>query len=77
MRPSISTKALTDGDVVVLFSDGAWDSVQKPEILAQFVSSTVLVNPQIIADELMKLVLSQCQYQPKDDVTIVVARIGQ
>ncbi|MBO5867229.1 MAG: SpoIIE family protein phosphatase, partial [Clostridia bacterium] len=77
MKPSISTKALCDGDIVVLFSDGAWDCVENADILAQYVAQTVLVNPQIIADDLLKIVLAQCKNQPKDDVTILVARINQ
>lgn len=76
MKPSISTKALCDGDVVVLLSDGAWDSVGNADLLATVLSQTVLVNPQIIANDLLDVVLRQCKGQPKDDVTVLVARIS-
>jgi len=76
-KPSISTKALCHGDVVVLLSDGAWDSVGNADLLANCLAQTVLVNPQVIANDLLSMVLRQCNSMPKDDVTVLVARLNQ
>jgi len=75
MKPSVTTKALHCGDLVVLMSDGVWDGVEDPAVLATYLDKTVLTNPQIIADELLEMALSRAKGKPKDDMTVVVARL--
>ncbi len=75
VKPTITKKALTSGDIIVLASDGVWDSYADENILADIVSSTVMTNPQTLADEIMDRALALCHNKPADDMTVLVARI--
>ena len=74
MKPSTCYRILGNGDLIVLCSDGITDCLGS-ESISDYLNQTVLTNPQIIADELMEEALAKCNNIPKDDMTIVVARI--
>ncbi len=72
---TIVRKALVSSDIVVLASDGIWDSYGDEMALADIVSSTVMTNPQTLADEIMDRALAMCNNRPCDDMTVLVARL--
>lgn len=74
MKPSTCYRILGNGDLIVLCSDGITDCLGS-ESISDYLNQTVLTNPQIIADELMEEALAKCNNIPKDDMTVVVARI--
>ncbi len=75
ITPTITKRALCSGDIVVLASDGVWDCYGDEGVLADIVASTVMTNPQTLADEIMDRALSRCNNKPADDMTVLVARL--
>ncbi|MCM1043219.1 MAG: SpoIIE family protein phosphatase [Corallococcus sp.] len=75
MRPSVTTKAMVSGDMILIASDGLWDSMKDDDAVADIFAQTPLTNPQIVADEIMDAVMLKCRNKPQDDVTVVVARL--
>lgn len=75
IQPSITKKALVAGDIIVIASDGLWDTVADKNIVGDIVNNTLATNPQIIADNIMDKALSMCNNRPIDDITVIVARV--
>lgn len=75
MKPSVTKKALSEGDMTVLFSDGITDCFNDPNALAAIFSETTCTNPQSVAEIIMTKALRICSNKPKDDMTVVVAKI--
>jgi len=75
MKPSSTKKALQSGDIIVLYTDGFYDCFEDKNEIGEMLEHTALTNPQIIADEFMKTAMEKCSNTPKDDMTVVVARV--
>lgn len=75
MTPCITKKALSDGDVIVLVSDGITDVFEGNESLAREIADIALKTPQQMADEIMQKALSKQNDVPKDDMTVIVAQV--
>ena len=75
IKPSIDKKCLEAGDIVVLCSDGIIDAFDDIETLKNFVNNIQSNNPQEIADIVTKQAIQQIAGQPKDDMTVLCARI--
>ena len=75
MKPSVTKTVLAHNDMVVLASDGFMDCFTDKNQLATLIQDNVFTNPQLVADELLKVALKKCDYAPKDDMTVVVARV--
>jgi len=75
MKPSSTKKALQGGDMIVLYTDGFYDCFEDKNEIGEMLEHTVLTNPQIIADEFLKKALEKCSNTPKDDITVIVARV--
>lgn len=75
MKPSITKKALSQNDMAVLFSDGVTDCFNDPNALAQIFAETSCTNPQSVAEHIMTKALRACGGKPKDDMTVVVAKV--
>jgi stage II sporulation protein E len=75
MKPSVTKTILKSGDFVVLASDGFWESFKTTDTVADFLHNNVATNPQVVADDLMERALSNCKHTPKDDMTLIVARL--
>jgi stage II sporulation protein E len=75
MTPCITKKALSDGDVIVLVSDGISDVFEGNESLAREIADIALKTPQQMADEIMQKALSKQNDVPKDDMTVIVAQV--
>lgn len=75
IKPSITKKMLSEGDMIVLCSDGITDAFGDIANLSDFVNNTTTTNPQ----ELANLVLDKAQALssdvPQDDMTVLCARI--
>ncbi len=75
MKPSVTKKALSSGDMLLLASDGFNDCFRDPDLLAETFDSVTLTNPQTVADEMMDKALELCSDKPQDDMTVIVARL--
>lgn len=74
MKPSITKKALAEGDSVVLMSDGVTDCFNDPNALAAIFAETTCTNPQSVAEIILNRATKLCG-KPKDDMTVVVAKL--
>ena len=76
MTPSVTKKALAVGDVIVLMSDGVADCFKDPEAVAGVFSNVSLNVPQSIAEVILNKALKIVGNKPKDDMTVLVAKIS-
>lgn len=77
MKPSVTKMAFAQGDMAVLFSDGVTDCFDDDNALAQIFAETSCTNPQSVAEAILLKALRQCGNKPKDDMTVVVAKLCQ
>ena len=70
-------KALKANDVIVLASDGFSDAFENKDDMAALLAETESSDPQIIADKLFGKAMINYDEKPKDDITVIVARIKQ
>lgn len=75
MRPSVTKKALAEGDMVVLVSDGVADCFDDANALAQVVADTSCTNPQSVAEIVLNKALRNCG-KAKDDMTVLVIKLS-
>lgn len=70
-------KKLYDGDYVIMMSDGILESLgeQAEETLAAWLGGLDKQNPQGIASAVLKHALELQEYEPADDMTVLVAGI--
>lgn len=70
-----AAKPLYDGDYVILISDGVMsplpDSMTE-QVMAQLISTIDTLNPKEMAKEILDSVLKECNYEPIDDMTVLV-----
>ena len=76
MRPSVTKKALGDGDVVVLVTDGVTDCFREANALATAFSQCTVTNPQSMAEDILSKAMAICKNHPADDMTVLVAKIN-
>lgn len=69
------TKKLYDGDYIIMMSDGVLDAVpeeDRKDFLSRVIGCDTEKNPQVIAGRILNASL-QCQnYEPQDDMTVLV-----
>ena len=75
MQPSITKKVLLGQDLIIMFSDGVIDSFTSRETFKTFVNNLNTINPQTLAEEILDKTLENYKDKPKDDCTVVVARV--
>lgn len=75
MKPCVTKKALADGDIIVMASDGVTDAFVTKERMAAEIDETVFKTPQETADILLKAAVDACGGETKDDMTVIVAKI--
>ncbi len=74
------TKKLYEGDMVIMVTDGILDSVveeEKEAFLENFIMEIKSNNPQEIANKILENALSQSNFIPRDDMTVITAGIWQ
>ncbi len=72
------TKKLYEGDIVVLLTDGVLDCIpgdNKEAFIEQLLLESRSSNPQEIANRILERTLSQSNYIPMDDMTVITAGI--
>lgn len=75
MKPSITKKALSTGDIVMLVSDGIADCYKDATVLAEILHNVNYTAPQSIAETILAKTLKHCNNIPPDDMTVVVAKL--
>ncbi len=75
MRPAITKKALSQGDIVVLLSDGIVDCFSDNNKLAETFVEYCNATPQSIAQAILAKAMKNSKNKPSDDMTIVVAKL--
>ena len=72
------TKKLYEGDIIVLLTDGVLDCIpgdNKESFMEQMLMEMKSNNPQEIANRILERTLSQSNYVPMDDMTVITAGI--
>ena len=75
-----SVKKLYDGDYVIMMSDGVLDAVpeaSRAEFLNQIIGDEPGQNPQVIAGRILNASLLVQNFEPKDDMTVLVCGVFQ
>ena len=73
-------KKLYDGDYIIMMSDGVLDAVpeaSRAEFLNQIIGEEPGQNPQVIAGRILNASLLVQNFEPKDDMTVLVCGIFQ
>lgn len=71
-------KKLYDGDYVIMMSDGVLDAVpveERAEFLQQIIGEDPGENPQVIAGRILNASLLLQNFEPRDDMTVLVCGI--
>lgn len=76
MKPSVTKKALSSGDVIVLLSDGVADCFKDPNALASVFSNVSLNVPQSIAEVILNKAVKLSNNKHNDDMTVLVAKLS-
>lgn len=77
VTPQSCQLRLADNDLLLIFSDGIADAFPSQEDLATAVARSVYQDPQRTADALLRLALISAGGIPKDDMTVLAARLTQ
>jgi serine phosphatase RsbU (regulator of sigma subunit) len=76
VRPKITKAVLTDGDFVVLTSDGIDEAFSGDRVkLANFINNLKVRTPQELADVIMQEGLNRSGKIMRDDSTVIVAKL--
>lgn len=71
-------KKVYDGDYIIMMSDGVLDAVPEPEraeFLQQIIGDDPGQNPQVIAGRILNASLLLQNFEPRDDMTVLVCGI--
>ncbi|MBQ8537292.1 MAG: SpoIIE family protein phosphatase, partial [Clostridia bacterium] len=68
---------LHDNDLILIFSDGVADAFPDEAALIAAISRCVYQDPQRTADALLRQALISAGGIPKDDMTVLAARLTQ
>lgn len=75
MKPSIHKSVLDNSDMIILASDGIVDSFNSEEDYKTFVNNIDSINPQLVADEILKRARTNDGEISRDDMTVLVGKI--
>jgi stage II sporulation protein E len=77
IEADLHEKDLKEGDFVILVTDGVLECYEeeKEQQLSRIISEADFISPQEMADYIMEKSLERCNNMPKDDMTVIVAKI--
>ncbi len=75
VRPTVLSRELNDGDVLVFLSDGITAAFGSSADIADFLGNMRLTNPQAVADDLLAGALERTGGIAPDDMTVLAVRI--
>lgn len=75
LKPSVCTSSLSDGDIVLLLSDGISDAFGSSGEIIDFLRIQVAKNPQTLANNTLNKALELNGGNKKDDMTALAIRI--
>ena len=75
VRPTVLSRDLNDGDVLVFLSDGITAAFGSSADIADFLGTMRLTNPQAVADDLLAGALNRTGGNAPDDMTVLAVRI--
>ncbi len=70
-------KKLYHGDYIIMLSDGVLDGESGEEFLQETLAQVNTNNPQELANAILDAAMVRESYQPKDDMTVLVAGVFQ
>lgn len=73
-----TARKLYHGDLLVMISDGVLDALpvtREEEILREIILGLAEAGPKETSREILERVLGYCDYHPRDDMTVLTARI--
>lgn len=74
-QPVTQKIVVSDGDIILLCTDGIADSFSDDQKIADFLKNNFSANPQIIADKLLEQALANNNGRALDDMTILAVKI--
>lgn len=77
VTPTITTKSVEAGDIIVLVSDGVAGAFGDSDSLREFIFSETTRNPQQLAEGILKRALYLSGNSAKDDMTVLTMRVYQ
>lgn len=75
MTPSVCHANLSDGDMIVLVTDGISDAFGGSSEMIEFIRKEPALNPQTISDRIMEKAVELSGGTHKDDMTVLAVRI--
>lgn len=75
IEPTLKTVSLSDGDSLVIVSDGVSDAFFSSTDAVDFLTREYCANPQTYADKIMSIALGLTENSAKDDMTVLVVRV--
>ena len=75
LRPATANAVLSDGDMVLMLSDGVTDSFASSSEFIEFLKTAPRKNPQALCDSVIRRALDLSGGVAQDDMTAVCVRI--
>lgn len=75
VRPTVLSRKLNDGDVLVFLSDGITAAFGSSADIADFLGNMRISNPQAVADDLLAGALERTGGIASDDMTVLAVRL--
>lgn len=75
LTPSITTKTVKSGDMIVLVSDGVCEAFSDSDKLKEFIFTEDTINPQQLAENILYRALYLSGNTAKDDMTVLTMRL--
>lgn len=75
LKPSVCSAPLSDGDMIVLTTDGISDAFGSSQEVIDFLRKVPAKNPQNLADELLNKAITMADGKKRDDMSVLAVRV--